>query len=120
MGKPHSVELRDRAVRLVEQGSTHTEAARRPCVSIKFVNDMLRLKRETGSLVPKPQGNPERGKLNGAKGWVERWIAAQPDLTIDALTAELAAEHGLEVHRSSDCRLLLRLGLSHKKGSASA
>ncbi len=53
MGKPHPVELRDRAVRLVEQGCTHTEAARRLCVSIKFVNDMVRLKRETGSLVPK-------------------------------------------------------------------
>jgi len=50
MGKPHPVELRTRAVALVEQGNTHTEAARRLCVSIKFVNDMVRLKRETGSL----------------------------------------------------------------------
>lgn len=40
MGKPHPVELRERAVRLVEQGHTHTETARRLCVSIKFVNDM--------------------------------------------------------------------------------
>ena len=120
MGKPHPVELRDRAVRLVEEGSTHTEAARRLCVSIKFVNDMVRLKRETGSLAPKRQGNPGRGKLTGVKGWVERRIAAQPDLTIDELTAELAAEHGVKVHRSSIGRLLLRLGLSHKKRPASA
>ncbi|MFY9212549.1 MAG: winged helix-turn-helix domain-containing protein, partial [Aestuariivita sp.] len=47
-------------------------------------------------------------------------IAAQPDLTIDELTAELAAEHGVKVHRSSIGRLLLRLGLSHKKRPASA
>lgn len=120
MGKPHPVELRDRAVRLVEEGSTHTEAARRLCVSIKFVNDMVRLKRETGSLAPKRQGNPGRGKLTVVKGWVERRIAAQPDLTIDELTAELAAEHGVKVHRSSIGRLLLRLGLSHKKRPASA
>jgi DNA-binding NarL/FixJ family response regulator len=39
MGKPHPVELRERAVRLVEQGHTHTETARQLCVSIKFVND---------------------------------------------------------------------------------
>lgn len=115
MGKPHPVELRERAVRLVEQGITHTEAARRLCVSIKFINDMVRLKHETGLLEPKPQGNPGRGKLTGVKGWVERRIAAQPDLTIDELTAELAAEHGVKVHRSSVGRLLLRLGLSHKK-----
>lgn len=111
MGKPHPVELRDRAVRLVEQGCTHTEAAQRLCVSIKRVNDMVRLKRETGSLVPEPQGNPGRGKLTGVQGWVERRIAAQPDLTIDELTAELASEHAVKVHRSSVARLLLRLGL---------
>ena len=49
MGKPHTVELRERALRLVEQGNTHAEAARRLCVSIKFVNDMVRLKREADS-----------------------------------------------------------------------
>ncbi|MGS4945876.1 hypothetical protein ACVDG3_22515 [Meridianimarinicoccus sp. RP-17] len=120
MGKPHPVELRERAVLLVEQGSTHTEAARRLCVSIKFVNDMVRLKRETGALAPKPQGNPGRGKLTDVKDWVRRRIAARPDLTIDELTAELAADHGLKVHRSSVGRLLLRLGLTHKKRPAGA
>ena len=63
---------------------------------------MVRFKRETGSLAPKPQGNPGRGKLTGVKGWVERRIAAQPDLTIDALTAELAAEHGVMVSAVAD------------------
>ena len=119
MGKPHPVELRERAVALVDRGNTHTLAARRLCVSIKFVNDMVRLKRETGSLSPKPQGNPGRGKLTEVRAWVEGRIAARPDLTIDELTAELAADHGLKVHRSSVGRLLLRLGLSHKKRPAS-
>ncbi len=120
MGKPHPIELRARAVALVEQGNTHTEAARRLCVSIKFVNDMIRLKRETGALKPKPQGNPGRGKLTEVKDWVQGRISAQPDLTIDELTAELFAEHGLKVHRSSVGRLLHRLGLSHKKRPSSA
>ena len=114
MGRPHPVELRARAVALVERGNTHTEAARRLCVSIKFVNDMVRLKRETGALAAKRQDNPGRGKLTGVKGWVERRIAAQPDLTTDELTAELAAAHGVMVHRSSVGRLLHWLGLSHK------
>lgn len=81
---------------------------------------MVRLKRETGSLAPKPQGNPGRGKLTSVKDWVRARIAAQPDLTIDELTAELAVDHGLMVHRSSVGRLLHRLGLSHKKRPASA
>ena len=120
IGKPHPVELRERVVSLVEQGNTHTEAARRLCVSIKFVNDMVRLKRETGSLAPRPQGNPGRGKLTGVKGWVDRRIEERPDLTIDDLTMELGAEHGLKVHRSTVGRLLHRLGLSHKKRPSGA
>jgi transposase len=120
MGKPHPFGLRARAVALVGQGNTHTEAARRPCVSIEFVNDMVRLERETGSLSPKPRGNPGRGKLGGVKDWVAGRIAVRADLTIDELTAELAAEHGLKVHRSSVGRLLSRLGLSHGKRPAGA
>ena len=68
MGIPYPVELRDGAVRLVEQGSTHTEAAQQLCVSIKFINDMVRRKRETISFAPKPLDNPGRGKMTGAKG----------------------------------------------------
>lgn len=94
MGKPHPIELRERAFALVEQGNTHTETARRLCVSIKFVNDMVRLKRETGALAPKPQGNPGRGKMSDVKDWVRDRIVAQPDLTIDELTAELPNDPG--------------------------
>ena len=103
---------------LVEQGNTHTGAARRLCVSIKFVNDMVRLKRATGALEPKPQGNPGRGKLTNVQEWVQDRIATQPGLTIDELPAELGSKHGLTVHRSSVGRLLHRLGLSHKKRPA--
>lgn len=45
MIKPHPVELRDRSVRLVGQGITHTVVALRPCVSIKLVHDIVRLQR---------------------------------------------------------------------------
>ena len=107
--------LRERAVALVEEGYTHTSTARQLRVSIKFVNDIVRLKRETGALEPKRQGNPGRGKLTGVAGWVRNRIAVRPDLTLDELTAELEAQHGLTVHRSSVGRLLHRLGLSHKK-----
>lgn len=93
---------------------THTNAARRLSVSIQFVNDMVRLKRETSSLVPKPQAIPGRGKMTGVNCWVESRITEQPDLTIDELTAELALETELNVHRSSVGGLLLRLVLSHK------
>lgn len=118
MGKPHPMALRERAVALVEEGHTHTAAARQLRVSIKFVNDMVRLKRETGSLAAKRQGNPGRGKLTCVTDWVRNRMVVRPDLTLDELTAELEARHGLRVHRSSVGRLLHRLGLSHKKSPA--
>ena len=110
--------LRERAVALVDDGHTHRAAARRLRVSIKFVNDMVRLRRETGALAPKRQGNPGRGKLTGVADWVRECMSARPDLTLDELTTELEARHGLRVHRSSVGRLLHRLGLSHKKSPA--
>ena len=115
MGKPHPVELRERAVALVEQGNTHTETARRLCVSIKFVNDMVRLKRETGALKPKPQGRRGHGKLACVHDWVRARLAERPATTLDELVVALRQEHGIVVQRSAVWKLLHRLDLSHKK-----
>ena len=95
MGKPHPVELRERVVAFVDEGNSHREAARHFRVSPRFVNDMIRLRRETGRLEAKKQGNPGRGKLTDVAPWVRERIAAQGDLTLDALVSELDATHGI-------------------------
>jgi transposase len=113
------MELRERVVAFVDEGNSHREAARHFRVSPRFVNDMIRLRRETGGLDAKRQGNPGRGKLTDVTPWVRERIAAQGDLTLDALVGELAATHGIKVHRSAVGRLLHRFGLTHKKRAAS-
>lgn len=118
MGRPHPFELRQRVVAFVQEGHGHREAARHFRVSPKFVNDMMKLWRKTGSLEPKRQGNPGRGKLSGLDSWVRGRLAEKGDLTLDELRLELARAHGVEVHRASVGRWLHRLGLSHKKNSA--
>ena len=120
MGKPHPMALRERVVGFVEAGHTHHAAAARFQVSVKFVNDMVRLRRETGSLAAKPQGNPGFGKLTPHADWVRDRIDGKGELTLDELVVLLHEERGLEVHRSSVGRLLHRLGLTHKKRPASA
>ena len=50
MGKPHPMELRTRVVDFVEEGNTHRATAAHFRVSIKFVNDMVKLKRERDRL----------------------------------------------------------------------
>ena len=119
MGKPHPVELRERVVAFVDEGHGHRESARHFRVSPKFVNDMIKLRRETGLLLPKQQGNSGRtGKLNGLTDWVRARLAEQGELTLDELCLELVRDHGVAAHRSSVCRWLHRLRLNHKKNLA--
>lgn len=115
MGKPHPMELRQRVVAHVEVGNTHHSAAARFDVSVKFVNDMVKLKRVSGSLEPKRQGNPGRGKLTPFAEWVASEVASQADITLDELTGRLAETQGVNAHPTSVWRLLQRLGLTHKK-----
>ena len=123
MGKPHPIELRNRVITFVEEGHGHREAARHFRVSPRFVNDMVILKRASGGLLPKAQGNHAEGKLARFNGWLRDRLAAKGDLTLDEIVAEMAAVHGVtvhrgSVHRESGGRWLHRLGLSHKKNAA--
>lgn len=80
MGKPHRIDLRERVVAFVEEGNTHRSAAGHFRVSIKFVNDMVRLKHETGSLEPKSQGNRGWSKLGTYDDWARQRMARQGGL----------------------------------------
>lgn len=120
MGKPHPMALRERVVAFVEEGHTHRAAAARFWVSVKFVNDMIILKRETGGLEPRPQGNGGgQGKLGRLKDWIRARMDARPDLTLDDLVLAIADAHQMTVHRVSVWRVLRGLGLTHKKRPAS-
>jgi transposase len=116
MGKPHPVELRERVVAFVDEGHGHRQAARHFRVSPRFVNDLIKLRRETGSLAPRPQGNGGgHGKLAGVIGWIEGHVAAKGEITLGELATELAETHGIDVHRGTVWRALRGLGLTHKK-----
>ena len=119
MGKPLPMELRRRVVDFVEEGHTHRAAAAQFRVSIKFVNDMVLLKRATGSLEAKQPGNGGgHGKLVGVADWTLRRITEKRDLTLDELVVELRPQHGVETHRTSVWRHLRGLGLTPKKTPA--
>lgn len=116
MGKPHPIELRARVVAFVEEGNSHRGAARHFRVSPRFVNNMVILKRASGTLKPARQGHLGGGKLVGHEDWIRLRLAENGDLTLDELAVALS-ERGVSVDRSTIWRLLHRLGLSHKKKS---
>ena len=78
MGRPHPMALRERVVAFVEEGNSHRSAAARFRVSVKFVNDMVILKRETGGLAPRAQGHGGgHGKLVGVGDWITARMKAK-------------------------------------------
>ena len=72
MGKPHPLELRKRVVAFVREGNSRREAARHFRVSPRFVNNIMLLYRDTGSLAAKRQGYaPGKTKLAAHQSWLE-------------------------------------------------
>lgn len=119
MGKPYPMALRERVDAFVDEGHGHREASRHFRVSPRFVNELMKLRRETASLAPRRQGHAPGGwgKLAPHAAFVRERMAQTGELTLDELCVELASR-GVIVHRSSVGRLLHRLGLSHKKNAA--
>lgn len=118
MGKPLPLALRERVAAFVGEGHGHREAARHFRVSPRFVNELMKLRRETGSVAPRRQGHaPGWGKLAPHASFVRERMARSGEPTLDELCVELEGR-GVVVHRSSVGRLLHRLGLSHKKNVA--
>lgn len=86
MGKSHPLALRSRVIAFVEDGHSNRAAARHFRVSPRFVNNLVKLKRATGSLAPRRQGHLGGGKLNAHGDWVRERLAENGDLTLDELT----------------------------------
>ena len=121
MGKPHPIELRTRVMAYVDEGHGHREAARHFRVSPKFVNDLEKLRRETGEVSARRQGNGRgHGKMAEVTGWLKARVTAKGEITLDELVAEWAETHCIDVHRATVWRALRGLGLTHKKSPAGA
>ena len=116
MPKPHPLELRERVIAHVEAGHSHRATAAQYRVSVKFVNDMVILKRETGSLAPRPNPrNKGHGKLAPYRDWIRTRIEKHRDMTIRQLRAALEETFGLTVNQSPVWQVMHDLGYSYKK-----
>ena len=119
MGKPHLVELRSRVIGYGDEGQGHHQAAQHFRVSPKFVNDMVKLRRESGGLTLRRQSNGGgRGRLVDVTGWLEARVTAKIRIILDELVAELVKTHGIGVHRAPVWHVLRGFGLTYKKRMA--
>lgn len=116
MGRPASLDLRERVVVAVEQeGMSRNGAAGRfgvaPSSAIKWVARF----RASGSVAPGKMGGHKPKTLRGEHaGWLIARCRDRP-FTISQLVEELKVERGLKVDRHSVWEFLHAEGLSFKK-----
>lgn len=117
MGKPYSLDLRERIVGYVEQGHSARAAAQVFGVSASTAVRLVAAHRQHGSVAPKPQGRRPGtvGKLAEHISFLVETVKAEPDTTLQELAAALKKARGVEVQLSSIHRALGRAGYSYKK-----
>ena len=115
MPAPISMDLRERIVRAVEDGSSIRAAARRFAVSASAAIKLMRRVRETGSAAPAHVGGHRPLALAGHEDDLVKLVETAPDITLAELQAELQRRFGLSSALSTLHRTLHGLGLRHKK-----
>jgi transposase len=115
MGKPYSMDLRERVVSAIEGGVSTRQAAERFAIGIATAGTWARLKRATGEVRPAKQGKPKGSVLDGHADFILRALAEAPDTTLDEMVERLREERGVTVVRTAVWKFLDRRGLTHKK-----
>jgi transposase len=117
MGKPYSLDLRERIIGFVGSGKSRREAADRfgvsPSCAIKLVDRWD----HTGSAVPGKRGGSV-GKLAPHKDFLLGRVKDKPDITMPELAEALKAKTGTEAAPASLSRFLIRHGQRFKKNTA--
>lgn len=117
--RAYSLDLRQRVVRAYEQGQSSTaQIAKQFGVGQTFVKKMLRQKRETSDLAPRPHGGGRPASLNPAqRRLLQRKVQKQNDISLAELQELLRDETQLDVHVSTISRALKQLDLPRKKSA---
>jgi putative transposase len=114
MTAPLSLDLRQRLVAAVEEGSSIRQAAGRYSVSVSAAIKLMRRVRETGSLKPAQVGGYRRPILEPHEALL-RELADGQGITLAEIQAELSRRVGLTPDPSTIHHHLRRLGLRRKK-----
>lgn len=118
--KAYSVDLRTRVVEAIDrQVGTQQAVATLFGVSCTFIKKLLRQRRETGSLAPKPHGGGQVVKLEEAqREQVRAYIVrTRNDATVDEVHTYVVTTLRREVSRATVGRVLQSLDLPRKKNA---
>ena len=111
--RAYSIDLRERVVAACDRGdATREQVAARFSVSVVWIRKLLRQRRQTGSIAPKPHGGGRAPAFDArAAGRLREAVRADDDATLE----ELAGKVGVACGPSAVHRALARLGITRKK-----
>ncbi len=115
MGKPYSLDLRERVVAGLEGGMSTRQAAAVFSVSIAAVGEWGRLKRSQGDVRPAKQGKPAGSVLDAHGEFIFEVLKEKPDTTLEEMVERLATERDVRVVWTTVWKFLDRHGQTHKK-----
>src|SRR5689334_13485432 len=118
--KAYSLDLRTRVVEAVDrQVGTQQEVATLLGVSCTFIKKLLRQRRETGSLAPKPHSGGQKAKVSEKqREQVRAYILrVRNDATVSEVHAYVERALQVAVSRATVGRVLQALGLPRKKNT---
>lgn len=96
MGKPYSMDLRERVIEAIESGESTGEAAKRFAIGKATAGAWSRLKRATGSVEPPRQGKPKASVLDAHAAFIFGLIEERCDITLKEIAERVASERGFE------------------------
>lgn len=115
-GKPRSEDLRVRAIgSVLEDGLSRREAARRFKVGDASVIRWVKTFTEEGRTRPLQGSRGKASRLAAHRDWRLDLREAENDLTLDAISERLLAEHGVVSDKSMLSRFFKAEGISFKK-----
>ena len=118
MGKARSDDLRVRVVEAVAGGSSRRQAAARFKVGVSSAIRWVILRAETGAVSPRARGGKSRSPLTAHGDWLLGLIAAEPDLTLEAIVERIFDGPGLRTSEMSVRRFFKRHAITFKKTPA--
>jgi transposase len=117
MARAYSLDLRERVVAAVAAGESCRKVAATFKVSVASVVKWSQRFRATGSPAARPMGGNRPYALAGERDWLLKRLSLQPDVTLRALLAELAAR-GIKVSYYAVWHFFEHEGISFKKKPA--
>jgi transposase len=115
MGRPYSMDLRERVITAVEGGMSTRQAAARFSIGIATAGAWARLKRSTGAVSPAKQGKPKGSVLDAHAGFIFALIDKAPDITLEEIAERLTEERAVTVVSTAVWKFLDRHDMTHKK-----